>query len=126
MDVAINGTPKRRTVRRDAAEQRNESENMSMAIEKKPEQVTISGDDARAAIIDGVQRKLGCRIDEKTMNVSGVEGEADTLSITVDVLGARSGRKSSGGKPGRKPKSTSGNSATGTTGGTTGTPSAAS
>ena len=97
-----------------------------MAIEKKPEQVTISGDDARAAIIDGVQRKLGCRIDEKTMNVSGVEGEADTLSITVDVLGARSGRKSSGGKPGRKPKSTSGNSATGTTGGTTGTPSAAS
>lgn len=97
-----------------------------MAIEKKPEQVTISGDDARAAIIDGVQRKLGRRIDEKTMNVSGVEGEADTLSITVDVLGARSGRKSSGGKPGRKPKSTSGNSATGTTGGTTGTPSAAS
>ena len=97
-----------------------------MAIEKKPEQVTISGDDARAAIIDGVQRKLGRRIDEKTMNVSGVEGETDTLSITVDVLGARSGRKSSGGKPGRKPKATSGSSATGTTGGTTGTPSAAS
>ena len=89
-----------------------------MAIEKKPEQVTISGDDARAAIIDGVQRKLGRRIDEKTMNVSGVEGETDTLSITVDVLGARSGRKSSGGKPGRKPKSTSGMSNTG------GTPSA--
>ena len=102
-----------------------------MAIEKKPEQVTISGDDARAAIIDGVQRKLGRRIDEKTVRLvgNGDDGgryEFDTVAITVDVRGARSGRKSSGGKPGRKPKATSGSSATGTTGGTTGTPSAAS
>lgn len=86
---------------------------MSMAIEKKPEQVTISGDDARAAIIDGVQRKLGRRIDEKTMriitNPDGIRSpDANEVAITVDVLGARSGRKSSGGKPGRKPKSTSG------------------
>lgn len=102
-----------------------------MAIEKKPEQVTISGDDARAAIIDGVQRKLGRRIDEKTMRITtnpdGIRSpDANEVGITVDVLGARSGRKSSGGKPGRKPKTTSGSSATGTTGGTTGTPSAAS
>lgn len=103
-----------------------------MAIEKKPEQVTpeqvtISGDDARAAIIDGVQRKLGRRIDEKTLIFSTITGsDGPQPYITVDVLGARSGRKSSGGKPGRKPKATSGSSATGTTGGTTGTPSAAS
>jgi hypothetical protein len=89
---------------------------MSMAIEKKPEQVTISGDDARAAIIDGVQRKLG-------PNPDGIRSpDANEVGITVDVLGARSGRKSSGGKPGRKPKTTS---ATGNTG-NTGTPSAAS
>ena len=91
-----------------------------MAIEKKPEQVTISGDDARAAIIDGVQRKLG-------PNPDGIRSpDANEVGITVDVLSARAWRKSSGGKPGRKPKATSGSSATGTTGGTTGTPSAAS
>lgn len=78
-----------------------------MPIEKKPEQVTISGDDARAAIIDGVQRKLGRRIDEKTMRIEISGTDPASSYITVDVLGARSGRKASGGKPGRKPKGTS-------------------
>ena len=94
-----------------------------MPIEKKPEQVTISGDDARAAIIDGVERKLGRKVDPKTLIFSTINGTDGTQPyITIDVLGARSGRKSSGGKPGRKPKATSGNSAAGNTG----TPSAAS
>lgn len=74
-----------------------------------------------------MQRKLGRRVDEKTLIFSTITGsDGPQPYITVDVLGARSGRKSSGGKPGRKPKATSGSSATGTTGGTTGTPSAAS
>lgn len=66
-----------------------------MPIVTKPERVTLSGEDARAAIVDGVQRKLAKRIDEKTIVVVGDAESADMgrLTVTVDVVGHLKGPK---------------------------------
>lgn len=74
-----------------------------MPIEKKPEQVILSGEEAKQAIADGVQRKLGRRIDEKTMKVWLDGGEA---CVTVDVVGSLKGPKpGTKRKPRAKPSS---------------------
>ncbi len=73
-----------------------------MPIEKRPEQVMLSGDEARQAIIDGVQRKLDRKIDEKTLCFNAAPN--GDISITVDVLGSLKGAKPGVKRAPRKPK----------------------
>lgn len=79
-----------------------------MAIEKKPEQFVLSGEEARQAIIEGVQRKLGKRIDEKTMLVTQGALESsppvEQITITVDAIGGLKGVKPGTKRGPRKPK----------------------
>lgn len=79
-----------------------------MAIEKKPEQFVLSGEEARQAIIDGVQRKLNKRIDEKTIEFRPVmHGEIVTeIIINVDAIGGLKGVKPGTKRGPRKPKAT--------------------
>lgn len=67
-----------------------------MPIEKKPEQIILSGQEARAAIVEGVQRALGRRIDEKTMQVYPASDGSGHTNITVDVVGSLKGPKPDG------------------------------
>jgi hypothetical protein len=73
-----------------------------MPIEKKPEQIVLSGDEARQAIIDGVQHKLNRRIDEKTIVVA-LNTNGDPF-VTVDVIGSLKGVKPGTKRGPRKPK----------------------
>lgn len=78
-----------------------------MPIEKKPEQIVLSGDEARQAVIDGVQRKLDRKIDEKTIVIAAErdsDAHCDNVSITVDVIGSLKGAKASAKRGPRKPK----------------------
>lgn len=75
-----------------------------MPIEKKPEQIVLSGEEARQAIIDGVQRKLGKRIDEKTMKISSFDASFDVFTVTVDVIGGLKGAKTGVKRGPRKAK----------------------
>lgn len=78
-----------------------------MPIEKKPEQVILSGPEARAAIVEGVQRALGRRIDEKTVGIDMLDMDTAGIRITVDVVGSLKGPKPGGKrKPAKKPAPT--------------------
>ena len=73
-----------------------------MPIDTKPERKNISGAEAQAAIVDGVQRLIGKRVNPDTLLVTVVPGEdggADIINISADIAGALKGPK-----PGAKQK----------------------
>lgn len=73
-----------------------------MPIDTKPEQKRLSGPEAQAAIVDGVQRLIGKRVNPDTLLVTVVPGEdggADIINISADIAGALKGPK-----PGAKQK----------------------
>ena len=73
-----------------------------MPIDTKPERKDISGAEAQAAIVDGVQRLIGKRVNPDTLLVTvtrGDAGSADIINISADIAGALKGPK-----PGSKKK----------------------
>lgn len=73
-----------------------------MPIDTKPERKDISGAEALAAIVDGVQRLIGKRVNPDTLLVTVVKGEdgaQDIINISADIAGALKGPK-----PGAKQK----------------------
>ena len=73
-----------------------------MPIDTKPERKDISGAEAQAAIIDGVQLLIGKKVNPDTLRVTVVKddaGSADIINISADIAGALKGPK-----PGAKQK----------------------
>lgn len=73
-----------------------------MPIDTKPERKDISGAEAQAAIVDGVQRLIGKRINPETLLVTVVksdDNDAAIINISADIAGALKGPK-----PGAKQK----------------------
>lgn len=73
-----------------------------MPIDTKPERKDISGAEAQAAIVDGVQRLIGKKVNADTLVVTVVRddaGGADIINISADIAGALKGPK-----PGAKQK----------------------
>ena len=73
-----------------------------MPIDTKPERKDISGAEAQAAIVDGVQRLIGKKVNPDTLLVTVVKddaGGADVINISADIAGALKGPK-----PGAKRK----------------------
>ena len=73
-----------------------------MPIDTKPERKDISGAEAQAAIVDGVQRLIGKKVNPDTLLVTvtrGDDGGADIINISADIAGALKGPK-----PGAKQK----------------------
>lgn len=67
-----------------------------MPIDTKPERKDISGAEAQAAIVDGVQRLIGKKVNPDTLLVTVVKdgaGGADIINISVDIAGALKGPK---------------------------------
>jgi len=84
-----------------------------MPIETKPEQKTLTGDEARRAVADGVQRALNRRIDEKALKItvsqiddgqSMSSSPVNDITITCDVVGPLKGPKVGTKRAARKPK----------------------
>lgn len=74
-----------------------------MPIDTKPERKDISGAEAMAAVVDGVQRLIGKKVNPDTLLVTVVKddaGGADIINISADIAGALKGPK-----PGVKRKS---------------------
>lgn len=73
-----------------------------MPIDTKPERKDISGAEAMAAVVDGVQRLIGKKVNPDTLLVTVVKddaGGADIINISADIAGALKGPK-----PGAKRK----------------------
>lgn len=73
-----------------------------MPIDTKPERKNISGAEAQAAVVDGVQRLIGKRVNPDTLLVTvgpGEDGGVDIINISADIAGALKGPK-----PGAKQK----------------------
>lgn len=67
-----------------------------MPIDTKPERKNINGPEAQAAIVDGVQRLIGKRVNPDTLLVTVVtteDGSADIINISADIAGALKGPK---------------------------------
>lgn len=67
-----------------------------MPIDTKPERKDISGAEAQAAIVDGVQRLIGKKVNPDTLLVTVVKddaGGADIINISADIAGALKGPK---------------------------------
>lgn len=73
-----------------------------MPIDTKPERKDISGAEAQAAIVDGVQRLIGKKVNADTLLVTVTKsdsGNGDIINISADIAGALKGPK-----PGAKQK----------------------
>ena len=72
-----------------------------MPIDTKPERKDISGAEAQAAIVDGVQRLIGKKVNPDTLLVTVVKDDinGDIINISADIAGALKGPK-----PGAKKK----------------------
>ena len=72
-----------------------------MPIDTKPERKDISGAEAQAAIVDGVQRLIGKKVNPDTLLVTVVKDDinGDIINISADIAGALKGPK-----PGAKQK----------------------
>lgn len=67
-----------------------------MPIDTKPERKDISGAEAQAAIVDGVQRLIGKKVNPDTLLVTVVRDDAggvDVINISADIAGALKGPK---------------------------------
>lgn len=73
-----------------------------MPIDTKPERKNINGPEAQAAIVDGVQRLIGKKVNPDTLIITATRDEvsgADIINISADIAGALKGPK-----PGAKQK----------------------
>lgn len=72
-----------------------------MPIDTKPERKDISGAEAQTAIVDGVQRLIGKKVNPDTLLVTVVKDDinGDIINISADIAGALKGPK-----PGAKKK----------------------
>lgn len=67
-----------------------------MPIDTKPERKDISGAEAQAAIVDGVQRLIGKKVNADTLLVTVTKsdsGAGDIINISADIAGALKGPK---------------------------------
>ena len=66
-----------------------------MPIDTKPERKDISGAEAQAAIVDGVQRLIGKKVNPDTLLVTVVKDDinGDIINISADIAGALKGPK---------------------------------